>query len=223
MNREQVLLHAKSERVGAKSATNRGRLDRAREILTSVIDLLKSSLAEDASAEARVTTSRNEVARVLADTYGMLGGVERRRGALREALSAYASGCKLEQDPEFGIVDSYNLVNELVLKILIDPSSFGGLADELLRAAETVREQVRGPRRDQWWAWADAALLELLVGNGQAADQAYHNFAKNGPGRSGFTSVVDVLAELAVKLQADEPATAERLRAAAADVRSRTP
>ena len=58
----------------------------------------------------------------------------------QEALAAYEKGRKIGQDPEFAIVDSYNLVNELVSTILLDPDRYARLGDEL------------GPLLRQWCA-----------------------------------------------------------------------
>jgi tetratricopeptide (TPR) repeat protein len=203
MNREQVLREADRRRRQARVSTRRGDLAGARQTLNGLIDLLQSSI--DDADDNDVSTSRSAVAKALADAYGMLGGVERRDGELDAALEAYRKGMNLEQDPAYSIIDSYNLVNFLVVSILALPEKFEALREQVQHAADVVADQVRGERRDQWWAWADYALLSLLTDDEDTAAYAYERFARCGPGPSDYRSVGDVLRTVSAALhQVDE-------------------
>src|SRR4051794_2267847 len=159
MSREELLTHADNVRRRSRMLMDASLYGRARHELTTLMALLESSL-RIADDDAR----HNEVATALADTYGMLGGAEVRDGNMEAAAAAYGKGCEIEQSERYGIVDSYNLTNSIVLRILLDPVKLENLREQLFRARTTVRNQVNGPRGRQWWAWADYGLLCLLSG-----------------------------------------------------------
>jgi Caspase domain len=207
MNWEEVLAEAGRSRSRARTYTRRGDLARARAVLERLVDLLEASLS--VYDDPDVVTSQPEIARALSDTYGMLGGVERRAGELNAAQHAYERGRGVEQNPAYRIVDSYNLVNAFVLRILAVPGDFPSLRNQLELALKTVAAQVQGMRRDQWWAWADYALLALLTGDAPRASYGYVQFAACGPGPSGYGSVLGVLRSLRdVLAPVDAPVTA---------------
>lgn len=212
MNREEVLRDADRQRSQARVLTQQGELARAQQVLENLTTQLQAALVEDKGEEAlEPATSRAVIARALADAYGMLGGVEWRRGQLTEAGLAYERGREIEQSEEFGISDSYNLVNFIVVSILRNPMEIGALRNQLESAAKVVKAQVEGERRDQWWAWADYALLNLLIGDDEAAANAYDHFTRRGPRRSDYQSVKRVLQSLADSLKPVNVSTARKL------------
>jgi tetratricopeptide (TPR) repeat protein len=211
MNREEALRDAERQRNQARVLTRLGDLPRAQKLLQNLTASLEMSLAEDEDEVRDEATSRAEVARALADAYGMLGGVEWRRGHLTEALTAYNCGRGIEQNKEFGISDSYNLVNAIVVSILRCPGDIDSLRDQIESAARVVGEQVQGERRDQWWAWADYALLTLLLGQEKVTKDAYSRFAECGPRWSDYQSVIRALQSLADALESVNAPTAKRL------------
>lgn len=201
MNREDVLVTADEMRQRARVQVRNGRIGPARTLLREVVRLLDASLGAIGD-----DSRRTELAKALADTHGMLGGVEWRAGDLSEAAAAYERGRAIEQDERFGIVDSYNLTNALVLRILLDPTGLDGMLGELQAAQAVVGKQVAGPRGKQWWAWADYGLLCLLTGKPEEATRAYKQFRISGPGPSDSESVGRVLQDLADAIEpVDEP------------------
>lgn len=171
-----------------------GQLDKARETLQPTIEQLESALREmeqrkhDGKLENYEIVRRNGIASKLADCYGIRGGLQRRSGALEDALSSYKSGREIEQDPQYAISDSYNLVNELLLCILNNPAEIESLRTHIKEAESIVTKQVRADRHDQWWAWADLGLLNLLARNPTEAEHSYRQFWAVGARDSDFAS-----------------------------------
>ncbi|CAM5781095.1 Caspase family protein OS=Rhizobacter sp. AJA081-3 OX=2753607 GN=HZ992_24855 PE=4 SV=1 [Rhizobacter fulvus] len=186
----------------------------ALEMLGDAIELARNELATSTVAERRI-----EMATELSDCFGLVGGVQRRWADeaddsardqhLKEAASAYDQGFVYESDPAFGIVNSYNLVNRLVVRVLLAPQALTSdepmhlpgiaplkLRDELGNAVTTVRGQLAGPRRGDYWALADLALLEVLSGRTGAAT-AYVDFLALSPPDFAYESVLGGLRPLA--------------------------
>lgn len=178
----------------AKVFRQLGQLDKAQETLQPKIDDLESELRlmeqreHDGKLENYEIDRRNRIASKLADCYGILGGLQRRSGALKDALSSYKSGREIERDPRFDISDSYNLVNELLLRILNNPAEIDSLRSDIKEAESIVTKQVHADRHDQWWAWADLGMLNLLAGKPTEAEQAYKQYWAAGPRDSDFAS-----------------------------------
>lgn len=142
---------------------------------------------EQAMAQTSVPEARLPLAKELADCHGLVGGVERRwalEGPAQEreshlirSVAEYDSGHCYESDPQYGIINSYNLVNRLTSRILLHPDilTSAGLFDlghglrpidlplELQTAVTAIREQLAGPRKGDYWAMADLGLLEVLL------------------------------------------------------------
>ena len=148
----------------------------------------------------------HEAARKLADHYGRLGGVYRRTGQLVSARNSYTRGAKLER--EWQLDDSYNRTNAIILTILVDPGRLPALVGEIEKTAELVRSQVDRTRRDQWWAWADLGVLNLLDGRQHDALWAYDHFADTGALHGDYESTLTVLRKLRTSLSRLQPARA---------------
>jgi len=133
----------------------------------------------------------------------------RRAGQLKSALDSYTRGAKLEQD--WQLDDSYNRTNAIILTLLIDPGRLPALVGEIEKTAELIRSQVDRTRRDQWWAWADLGVLNLLVGRQHDALWAYDHFASTGALRGDYESTLTVLRELRASLFQVQPARAAAL------------
>ncbi|QKW11826.1 hypothetical protein [Verrucosispora sp. NA02020] len=207
MNLEAILNEAAQQRNRARALTTHGHLERARGVLGVLIDGLRDALArvehlphkpppDTAQPDLSDVPIRSQLARALADAYGMLGGVEWRDNNLVRAADAYRQGRDIEQGDEYGVSDSYNLTNYLVVLILCSPGELSAMRAELEAAVDTVRAQVEGERRDQWWAWADYGLLSLLLGRSESALRAYERFELCGPPASDRLSCVRVIASL---------------------------
>jgi hypothetical protein len=171
-----------------------GQQGKAEEILQPRIEDLESALRlmEQREHDGKLANyeieGRNRIASKLANCYGIRGGLQRRNGALKDALSSYQHGREIEQDPQYGISDSYNLVNELLLSILNRPAAIDSLGARIKDAESIVAKQVRADRHDQWWAWADLGMLNLLAGNPTEAEHAYKRYWAEGARDSDFAS-----------------------------------
>ncbi|MDA0162227.1 hypothetical protein OM076_18285 [Solirubrobacter ginsenosidimutans] len=213
MSVEDALERAADLQRRAKAYSRREHYDRAVAFLTQAIDLLEPALEQQRAQTEASSTSL--VATALADTHGVLGGTHRRQGRLDEALREYSAGREIEQDPEFGIVNSYNLTNEQVIAFLLAPQP-----DEQQRAAakaayELVWAQANGPRRGDWWAWADVGVLSVLAGERDDAENAYRTFLRLGARPTDLESAQLVLDEIVSHAREHDP---EVMRCAEATV-----
>jgi hypothetical protein len=201
----------------AKNRRDRGLrgYPRAVELLHDAIALGNTELAS--SGDAKV---QGQLAVELADCHGLLGGVERRwaldgpaedRAAhLRASISAYDDGFTLEVDQRYGIVNSYNRVNRLLVRLVLQPDlldrsgtvDLGGgtvpldVRQELAATATAIADQLAGPRRGDHWAMADLALIQVLLDQADAVT-AYARFNAASPPDYVYTSVLAGLRPLA--------------------------
>lgn len=213
-------------KTGAKNQRDRGirGYPRALSMLGNAVAIAREELERATVAERRV-----QAAIELSDCFGLIGGVQRRwaddsggdeRAAhLKLAVRAYDEGFEFESDPRYAMADSYNLVNRLLVRLLLAPASLAGeepvvldadiapleLASELDKAAATVRHQLTGSRRGDYWALADLALLEVLAGRSVPA-VAYAEFLGSGPPDFAYASVLACLHPLAGLPLASAPA-----------------
>lgn len=204
-------------KTGAKNQRDRGikGYPRALSMLREAIAIAREELANTDLAERRI-----QAATELSDCFGLIGGVERRWADeaagdersvhLKAAIRAYDEGFGFESDPQYGIVNSYNLVNRLAVRLLLAPGSLAtddsvvldpdiaplNVGKELDKAASTVRQQLAGPRRGDYWALADLALLEVLAGR-TATAAAYAEFLGLAPPDFAYVSALASLRPLA--------------------------
>jgi hypothetical protein len=170
-------------------------------ILRVLLDDLKREMAPD--------EERKEIAQQLADYWGRLGGMYRRRAMAAEGIEAYGRGKELER--EYKLDESYNRTNWIVLKLLDDPAQLEALQPEIDETTLLIAAQVRGPRRDEWWAWADLGLLRHLGGQPAEARTAYEQFQRAGARPSDYRSVLSVLEPLRAAFQEPSPELAAEL------------
>lgn len=123
----------------------------------------------------------------------------------------YQRGFFYEQNDKYGIQDSYNMANAIVLKILMYPETLNSQMDEIISARDIVQKQVYGPRIDQWWAWADLGILSLLSGNLIEATQAYERFWEAGARVQDCNSTLDVLRDLSQALRTSHNSVADSI------------
>jgi hypothetical protein len=204
-------------KTGAKNQRDRGTkgYPRALSMLRDAIAIARADLDESSVAELRT-----QLATELSDCFGLVGGVERRWADesageeralhLKASIRAYDDGFKFESDPQYGIVNSYNLVNRLLIRLLLSPGALVAddavvldpnippvkLAHELEQAWVTIRQQLAGPRRGDYWALADLALLEVLLGRSSGA-VAYADFIGLSPPHFAYASALASLRPLA--------------------------
>jgi len=186
---KEVLMQVKRLKDKAKANRDFGDLEEALDHLREATGLLEP--------HAENTEYRTKIRQELADCYGMMGGIYRRQGKLEEAGNKYRRGLHYEDD------DSYNLSNSVVIPILIDPLRLESQQTKtrIEDGITIVQEQVRGRRKDEWWAWADLGLFNLLQGNKKAALEAYSQFGKVGARPQDYESTILVLNNLLDKLQ----------------------
>jgi hypothetical protein len=203
----------------AKNAIKRGDYVEGVEILRSVIAWLEKTL------QSRKTVGgRAEIAKQLAESHGICGGAYR-RWALREegkderqefllcSIMEYDKGYDYEAVHDYGIVDSYNLLNRLVSRILNDPASLTNGAEtpncqkikplrvrgELEEVVETVTTQLQEGRRDAVWANADLGLANLLLGRSDGV-RSFADFMHGPPAPApdyAYESLLSTLCPLA--------------------------
>jgi hypothetical protein len=88
-------------------------------------------LAKEGLTTTSVTDAVRQLTKELADCYGMVGGIQRRWGIesrdverlghLAASCIAYDEGYRHEWDPKYGTPATYNLVNRLTSRLLIEP------------------------------------------------------------------------------------------------------
>ena len=195
-------------------------------------------LATDALAEANVQDIARQMAKELADCFGMVGGVQRRWAIegdaaarfehLAQSCKAYDAGWRYEWNEKYDIRASYNLVNRLTGRLLIRPDllrlddtvDLGGgipplhLPHELADAMARIKQHLA--KKGNLWAEADLALLKVLLGDADVA-AAYAPFYTMSPPGYAYTSALDGLRPLA----ASALETAAALKAAVAMLEAR--
>ena len=180
----------------AKSLRDRKQYDRAIQKLDEAIELLNSREAHD-NNDKRLSQ--------LADCYGMKGGVYRRSGDLDSAIKMYYAGLQFEE--QLGN-DSYNLSNWIALSIAHGTEPLANLTGRIAEGVDLVSEQVRDrpttkvrpDRSKQWWAWADLAMFNLLLGRIEPAMAAYRKYRDVGARAADYQTTIDVLELLRKRL-----------------------
>src|SRR5260370_5748070 len=194
----QLKEHAKISR--DRASKDPGRLEIAIEDIDEAIQLLNDEAAHTEDDNYMATLRRE-----LADCYGMMGGIYRRKSLqdnptenLKKSLNMYEKGKVYETD------SSYNLSNTIVISILIDPKNLEMQQSTILDGIKTIQEQVRGKRGDQWWAWADLGLFNVLAGYNKAAFDAYEHFTLLGARTKDYETTISVLLQLRERLKGAE-------------------
>lgn len=185
---DDILTEVKRLKNDAKLRRDIGDSDGASAVMDKAIAVVNSARTDSTSS-----AESNRLAAELADCWGIKGGILRRAGRLQEARDAYNTGRRFETG------DSYNLTNSLVLELLIAPSRLDQLKGQIEAARIEVEKQIQSHRGGQWWAWADLALLQLLLGRQDCAEEAYRHFSGTGARASDYDSTVSVLEELSAK------------------------
>ncbi|MCG7932729.1 MAG: hypothetical protein N0E44_22170 [Candidatus Thiodiazotropha lotti] len=163
----------------------------------------------ESSFESAVKESwRTELASELADCYGLIGGIQRRWGLslddpetaekykehLQMSIDAYDKGHHFEQEDNYGVVNSYNLVNRLVGRILLTPDT--DIKEEMKSARAIISDQLKQKRHGDIWALADKSLLQLLLGETEH-NAAWTEFLDQSPPYYALESLLDTLEPLA--------------------------
>ena len=197
-------------------------LDRAEKMLRDALVDLAARPGEKGSDLVEFETS---VKKQLYHVLGSIGGVYRRKAAstdrepddadLVTAIHSYDAGYLIERE----FVDSYNLVQRLVTRVLLRPSAALETSTKVadldvrpaLREAKNILDAQTGdsgPRNKDEYAFADAGIVALLLGE-PGWIEAMKQFMRRAPRSSYARNVtVDVLKELAARAQDGSAATA---------------
>lgn len=168
-------------KASAKDARKEGDWEGALDDLNEAIDILLERVPVGADNRG----IPDSIASDIADTYGMIGGVERRwglvldgsgrAGHLEASVIAYDKGFEYERRLSSNDATTYNRINRLVGRVLIDPFILKVGRDlsvnffrELKRAEKLVMEQLDSFRMRDPWAYCDLAVIQLLRGSGSA-------------------------------------------------------
>jgi tetratricopeptide (TPR) repeat protein len=204
--------------IRARRSSDRGDYQNAIDLQLQAVEIRKRELDELDRNSPTLEDERKEAAHNLSDYWGRLGGIYRRAGQISAGIDAYHHGMEIERD--FRLDDSYNLTNWLVLQLLDDPARLPALASQIDDAIATVDVQVKGPRSDQWWAWADFGLLCLLGRQPRGARDAYEHFQETGPRKVDYGPVLAVLDALRDQFKSAEPELAGHLSDAIEQLKS---
>jgi hypothetical protein len=200
----------------AKNRRDLKRYERAASFADQAIALARKELEAESGASYKA-----QLASELADSYGLLGGIERRWGVAstdaaerrehyQASVRAYDQGYEVEADPRYGL--SYCLLNRLIGRVLLNPellalsantdaqSAAGGegldLVAELEQAGKHIEQQLATERYGDYWVIADQALIKLLLGRADAR-AAYAPFNAQLPPDFAYKSVLETLRCLA--------------------------
>ena len=184
--------------------------EQALESLDPAIQLLTEAMEDTEDQSALL----QKLAIQLADCYGMKGGLYRRlarydKSMLDESIKMYDIGCEIELNKTYGVSNSYNLTNSIVVRILKDPNNLLSQREKILEAIQIVRKQVEAERKYEWWAWSDLGELNLLAGRTEEFIPAYEKFKLAGARAQDYDSTINVLRELAQALHETAPAISE--------------
>jgi tetratricopeptide (TPR) repeat protein len=151
--------------------------------------------------------------RELIEIYGALGGMHQRLGALDKSFASYVAGASLEQ--RFEQANTYNRLNAVKYSLLTDHDTLRSLETKIQMLADFIDTSLRADKSlsDRGWAWADLGDCLALLGRTEEAGRAYATFIAKAEIKSPERTL-DVLKEIATKLQAQGDPDAPRLAAA---------
>jgi hypothetical protein len=156
---------AQVARAEAKADRNRRLFAEARERLEGTIDTLLDALSEVRETESRHSESACTLLEQISLTYGTLGGTYRDEKKLEEAIKCYDKGNEYEQERRVDCkrADSYNLLQRLVVRLLLNPKCLEDpdFVVTLNAARSVIDDQVEKGRVDSW-ALADQALVRFM-------------------------------------------------------------
>jgi hypothetical protein len=215
----EVVAEINDLKTKAKNRRDTGRFDRAMKMVMQAAALAEEAFASSSGAE------RRDLATQLSDVYGIAGGIARRQAFatehgserddfLEESVRLYDQGYEFEQ-AEYGVVNSYNLVNRIVARVVARPEALDSaepvgadaepLHEMIRHARDVVADQILDLRRSDPWALADQALLDVLETPSADATSAYGPLHRMSPPDYLYESALDTLRSLVEAIGATRP------------------
>ena len=218
-----VIARARDLKTRAMDQRDRGKWTRALMLLDEAKASLQVALDElpsdPSKGDSKLLEFENAVKKSLYGMWGSIGGVYRRRAAtpegepddLKKSVESYDKGRQIEK----GFVDSYNLTQRLITRVLLSPSA--AVDDSMTVENENVPHALREARQIVWsrrarpcprnkdeYAFADAAIIALILGERGWTD-VLNEFLRRAPKSSYARNVtLDVLKELAAGVTSSE-------------------
>ncbi len=142
----------------------------------------------------------------LSDSYGILGGINRRWGlTIKDNQSKFKKSFEyydLGLEHETSSNNSYNLLNRVISRILFSPELIeeGQVSDinlklELIKVKDIIETQLKGQRRRDVWALADLGLTKILLEEGDSIS-AFAEFVNESPLDNVYVSLFSTLEPL---------------------------
>lgn len=206
MSMDDLLDRVRALKAAAKTARDNQEWEEAIGYLQDAISLLKARMADASSPRPSWLSSE------LADTYGLMGGIEKRWGLmldgqerqrhLEASLAAYDAGFEYEEKLQRNEENTYNRVNRLVGRVLLDPGvlekdggAVPGISDELGEAEKILAGQIESVRQKDPWAYCDLGTIRLLLGE-QDALRTFKNLDRLRPPAFVYDSTLSTLQPL---------------------------
>jgi tetratricopeptide (TPR) repeat protein len=163
---EAKSLRRDAQQKGLDEGTRARLLEDAEAALTTAISALKRELR--VSGKQSLTASeRGKLRELLSSTIGSLGGTYRDAKDYDRAITAYEEGNTIEETrrQEDGHLDSYNLVQRLVVRLLKNPERLDDAAFKAqLEAVDRELDRQHDLGRHDSWFLADVILVKFLRG-----------------------------------------------------------
>lgn len=223
-----VIKDARSLKSKAIAARDKGDFTRAENLIVKAENMLLAALkgheASRASAENPAMSQKPsereiKVTEQLGHILGSKGGIYRRCKKYEASVKAYDQGYEFEKSVlEYGIENSYTLVQRLVTRVFIDPIAVRDnvevcglpMRTHLLEAEKEVERQCSGERKKDEYAAADLAIVRLLLGEPNW-ESALISFTHATPLPSAYAleATLDVISELRETLADRQDAPAD--------------
>ncbi len=194
-------------KASAKTARDDGDWEGALSDLEEAVEILTGP------TDASLGGGSSRVAAELADTFGMIGGIERRWGLstagaerqrhLERSVIAYDEGFGLERSLPHAEESTYNRVNRLIGRVLLDPNVLAAAGDptadlsgDLRQAEEILTDQLLSARQKDPWGYSDLGIIRLLRGAPDAMS-VFDDLEKLRPPAFVYESTLTTLEPLA--------------------------
>lgn len=200
----------------ARKQSAQGQYEIEAKTLHDCIEILEAALAKVEShgeIALREPADKEEtlIAAQLADLYGMLGGARRKQGDLMRSLAAYDQGFWYESNPRYRIVNTYNALNRLVIRILMYPGSltdsealrdvkgleFVDVPRTLNELQTELKQEVEGARSGDFWAYGDLAFTCALKGDEPGVLDALQRFEACSPPQFAYSAYISGIGSVA--------------------------